>query len=76
MAPSITRAEVERRFSWHPVDATGREAVEQVREAAKMLAHTIAGQTPACREQSLAITALEEAVFWANAAASRPPIDQ
>ena len=26
---------------------------------------------PPCREQSLAITALEEAMFWANAAIAR-----
>jgi hypothetical protein len=35
------------------------------------LAYHIKAETPASREQSLALTHLEDAVFWANAAIAR-----
>ena len=42
-----------------------------LREAAKSLAQDILDLTPPSREQSLALTKLEEAVMWANAAIAR-----
>lgn len=42
-----------------------------VRAACKQLAAEIVERTPVGREQSLAITALEETLFWANAAIAR-----
>ena len=36
------------------------------------LAREINSSTRECREQSLAITSLEEAMFWTNAAIARP----
>lgn len=44
---------------------------EQIRLKAKELAYYLCHATPASREQSLALTHLEEAVFWANAAIAR-----
>lgn len=58
---------VEEDFSFHP--NTGEEVAETheevryiLREAAKRLIDV----TPVCREQSLMLTALEEAMHWAN----------
>lgn len=45
----------------------------RIREAAKALAMLIEQTTPACREQSLAITELEQVVFWATASIVRNP---
>jgi hypothetical protein len=43
----------------------------QLRDATKNLAHLIINLTPSSREQSLALTHLEEAVMFANAAIAR-----
>jgi hypothetical protein len=69
----ITSDELKRRFNYHPADTEDKaERHEQVRgvclDAADQLV-TLTG--PPTREQSLAITALEEAMFWANAAIAR-----
>ena len=50
-------------------DQPGRYSI--IRDRAKSLARIIDENTPASREQSLALTKLEEAVFWANAAIAR-----
>ena len=44
---------------------------EELRSSAKVLANVINGLCPDSRETSLAMTHLEEAVFWANAAIAR-----
>lgn len=71
MGQQIDAAEIEKRFTYvAPTgDQPGRYVV--IREAAKTFANLIVTTTPASREQSLAITALEEAVMWANAAIAR-----
>jgi hypothetical protein len=71
---AITRGELERRFGYHPpVEPGKKERHEEVREvlldAADRIVELTGGST---REQSLAITHLEEAMFWANAAVARP----
>lgn len=63
--------ELEIRFTYHPPQGTQPERYIHIRNAAKALAKLIADSTPESREQSLAITALEEAVMWANAAIAR-----
>lgn len=67
----MNQDEINRRFTYHPPasDQVGR--YERLRAGAKVLAMDIVDLTPESREQSLAITALEEAVFWANAAIAR-----
>lgn len=44
---------------------------QAIRLAAKQLALLMAESTPESREQSLALTNVEQAVFWANAAIAR-----
>jgi hypothetical protein len=63
--------ELEKRFSAHAVSEDGKQAMEQVRELTKGLAEMLISLVPPGREQSLALTKLEEAVFWANAGIAR-----
>lgn len=58
-------------FTYHPPKGDQPQRYEMIREGAKTLALLINGCTPASREQSLALTALEEVVFQANAAIAR-----
>lgn len=62
---------IHRDFTYHPPKAGQPERFQTIREMAKEFALHLAESTPASREQSLALTALEEAVFWANAAIAR-----
>lgn len=65
-------ARVEHDLSWHP-PKTGAvsDHLDIIREMAKEFAHTVVNETPASREQSLALTAIEEATQWAIAAVVR-----
>lgn len=47
------------------------ERYEAIRDKAHSLAHYLLTVTPPSREQSLALTKIEEAVFYANAAIAR-----
>lgn len=71
MNPSITNDELGVRFTYHARRGKQRDHYVEIRERALILAERICALTPGSREQSLAITALEEAVFWANAAIAR-----
>jgi len=63
--------ELEVRFTYHKPKDGQPEKYTEMREKAKSLAYLIVGSTPESREQSLTLTALEEAVMWANAAIAR-----
>ncbi len=65
--------QIEKNFKFHvPVEGDGKAAkFEAIRTCAKQLAHLINDTAPDSREQSLAITKLEEVVFWANASVAR-----
>lgn len=67
--------DIEHRFTYHaPPDDETRERHELVRDLFKHCAHSINAVVQpgeASREKSLAITKLEEAMFWANAAIAR-----
>lgn len=69
----MDQAEIEKRFTYHPPLPGQPEIYTTIRENAKQLAICITSLSPESREQSLAITSLEEAVFWANAAIARNP---
>jgi hypothetical protein len=64
-------ARLENTFTYHAPkgNQTGRYAM--LRSTARGLAQDILEATPKSREQSLALTHLEEAIFWANAAIAR-----
>lgn len=59
------------RFTCHNSKHTQPERYTDIRAAALAVAFTIDELSPDSREKSLAITHLEEAVFWANAAIAR-----
>lgn len=63
--------ELTKRFTYHPPKNNQPERYVGLRGAAKGLAELIVELTPKSREQSLALTKLEEAIFWANASIAR-----
>ena len=60
--------DIENRFRYHPPINDQAARYIRIREAAGRLAILIAGETPKSREQSLALTLLQESTMWANAA--------
>ncbi|TQK29394.1 hypothetical protein [Arthrobacter sp. SLBN-53] len=67
-----TFADIENRFSFHPATTDETKAKhEQVRELHKAVAHQLDDMMPPSREKSLAMTKLEESMFWANASIAR-----
>lgn len=63
--------ELDIRFTYHPTKAGQAEVYEKLRALARDLALQITIEVPDSREQSLAITHLEQAVMWANAGIAR-----
>lgn len=70
--PPMAVSDLENRFAFHPATTQERrDEHEAVRGRALELAKWIDETVPAGREKSLAITHLEEVMFWANAAIAR-----
>lgn len=69
--PTDKRAQIEHNFKLHNVQPEHVDNMSKIRDKAKEFAHLIADLTPVSREQSLALTQLEDSVFWANAAIAR-----
>lgn len=64
--------DIANRFDYHqPRDEDTKRRHETVRMHCKAAATAILSETPEGREQSLAVTKLEEAMMWANAAIAR-----
>jgi hypothetical protein len=63
--------ELEIRFTYHPPFGTQPDRYIMLRKQAMALAGMIYDECPDSRERSLAITKVEEAVFWANSAIAR-----
>lgn len=64
--------DLKHRFQFHPADAENtKRAHEDVREAMLNAALEVNELLPDGREKSLAVTALEEAMMWANAGIAR-----
>ncbi|HAM58335.1 MAG TPA: hypothetical protein DCQ64_24135 [Candidatus Rokubacteria bacterium] len=67
----MDEAEIEKRFTYHPPQAAQIPRFAMLRATGRLMAEEIVKHTPPSREQSLALTALEECVMWANAAIAR-----
>uniref|UniRef100_A0A6M3XR01 Acb2/Tad1 hairpin domain-containing protein n=1 Tax=viral metagenome TaxID=1070528 RepID=A0A6M3XR01_9ZZZZ len=74
----ISQADIDKRFTYHPPkgDREGGshgqiERYTKIRAQAKALAELVCAACPESREASLALTKIEESVFWANAAIAR-----
>ena len=67
----IDHHEIETRFTYHAPKEGQAEKYQAIRDDAKKLAALVVLITPESREQALALTKIEEAVFWANAAIAR-----
>ena len=67
----MIQEEIENRFTYHPPVGNQAQKYQELRLKAKELAYVLGKFCPASRELSLAITHLEEVVFWANAAIAR-----
>jgi len=64
-------AELIKRFTYHAPRQEQVEIYENLRAGGRELAVSIAEVTPICREQTIALQKIEEAIFWANAAIAR-----
>ncbi len=68
----IAAEDIEHRFAFHAATTEEkRDAHASVRQACRRLADFINESAPDGREKSLAITHVEEAMLWANAAIAR-----
>ena len=67
----ITHEELENRFTYHAPKEGQPERYERIRYKAKMFTAYINEHCPDSREKSVALTKIEEAVMWANAAIAR-----
>ena len=63
--------DLENRFTYHEPKPGQPEIYQALRVLAKELAYRISEVVPESREQSLALTNLEQAIFWANAGIAR-----
>ena len=64
-------SDLERNFTYHPPKLGQPERYQEIRAKAKELALMFDAECPDSREKSLALTNLEQSVFWANAAIAR-----
>lgn len=64
----ISEAEIDRRFDYHPPSPEQKARYERITAETKKLAKLYVELTPAGREQSLAITKLEDARMRASQA--------
>ena len=68
----MDKRELDNRFMFHPAkDQIAKDSHEAIRDYCLQTAEFLDGLLPECREKSLAITKLEEVMFWANAAIAR-----
>jgi hypothetical protein len=63
--------ELDNNFTYHAPKPGQPERYQALRSKAKELAELFEKECPASRERSVAMTQLETAVFWANAAIAR-----
>ena len=64
-------AELDKRFTYHAPKGDQAERYTALRASARLFAMAIVSNSPESREQSVALTHLETAIMWANAAIAR-----
>lgn len=64
-------ADIRNRFTYHPPKDDQPDRYDAIRQSMLALALALNDLCPDSREKSLAITSLEQASMWANAAISR-----
>jgi hypothetical protein len=68
---ALAKQDIDNRFTYHAPNEEQKQKYQYLRLAAKTLARDINELVPDSREKSLAMTHLEDAVMWANAAIAR-----
>lgn len=63
--------DIEKRFTYHAPKGDQPARYDDLRSHFRDLAYIVEAACPDSRERSLALTKLEEAVMWANAAIAR-----
>ena len=63
-------------FTYHSPNPDQQARYPLIRSSGKAMARKILRLTPPSRERSLALTKLEEAIMWANAAIARNENDE
>ena len=66
---------IENNFTYHTPFGDQPERYKAIRDISKDVAYIFKNACPESRELSLALTNLEQAVFWANAAIARNEIE-
>lgn len=64
----MAKLDIEAIFTSHAPFGTQTERYGVIRGTARSLAHVVQDNCPESREKSLALTNLQQAVMWANAA--------
>jgi hypothetical protein len=67
----MTQEELDARFDYHPPKGCQPAKYSLIRDEAKDFARKVDAFCPEGREKSLALTNIEQAVMWANAAIAR-----
>jgi hypothetical protein len=67
----MTPEELEARFTYHAPKGDQAQRYQRIRSDAAQFAALLDDLVPESREKSLALTNLEQAVMWANAAIAR-----
>jgi hypothetical protein len=67
----VTPEDLASRFTYHAPDDLKIETHTEIRRLGRELAQELDQLLPEGREKALAVTHLEEVVFWANAAIAR-----
>ena len=63
--------DLENRFMYHRVSDEQAQRMAMMRARLLAMAQDFEANAPVCRERSLAVTKLEEAMMWINAAIAR-----
>lgn len=69
--PLAVQERIDNDYSYHAPRPGQIERYQQIRASAKAFAELVVQETPYSREQSLALTHIEQAVMFANAAIAR-----